>query len=488
MGIFRGLFSTGDEDEGENHISEVLNQVAFRRILVLGQVLQTRVVTSYSWDSLPRNLNVADYDSVILDFVSFIEDRKLAGGINLELLPTREQFGRLIFSEESEVIAIGVPNTEIGFEDPEDDDSAGIVRRLPFYAGTFVTWWLPAFPRIISESGEEIRDIDQEFEYYFRHVQQWSYHVTNEMLDNLPRYSGGSEYLRVIDPRTARLSGSVSSIANTRFQQPIAFELKFWALAEKRIVRMDEEPFELLKESGRIIWLPPPTTITRSDAVRLILQERYGIGTVQEPPAWVQMYPLPNEIPLQEEILRLDQGIQRLEEELAAIQLGLDEEQWFRGLLYEQGENVLEPIVRDSLRILGAQVEDPHRRGREDGRLIDPSGRSGMLEIKGRGGTLRLSDVRELHDWVSDAVANEGWDGKGLLIANLFNNEPPSERRDIFPRNAVQTAERFDQCLMTTTQLFRALRSNQRGALDVQEFWDAIFGTVGICTLPELED
>lgn len=68
------------------------------------------------------------------------------------------------------------------------------------------------------------------------------------------------------------------------------------------------------------------------------------------------------------------------------------------------------------------------KRGRDDGRLTDPTGRNGILEIKGRAGALCVSDVRELHDWVSDAIANEGWQGKGLLIANLRCNEPPGQR------------------------------------------------------------
>jgi hypothetical protein len=40
---------------------------------------------------------------------------------------------------------------------------------------------------------------------------------------------------------------------------------------------------------------------------------------------------------------------------------------------------------------------------------------------------------------------------------------------------------------MTTTQLFRALVYHQRGELDLDDFWKTIFGTNGVCDLPELE-
>lgn len=224
------------------------------------------------------------------------------------------------------------------------------------------------------------------------------------------------------------------------------------------------------------------------DAVELILRERYALGVEQAPPDWVQMYPLPNEGPFEEEIRRHELEVLDLQEQLSLAHRRLDEQQRFRGLLYEQGEEVLEPIVRDALRALGAHVQEPQQRGREDGRLTDPFGRSAMLEIKGRSGVLRLSDVRQLQDWTSDAVAQEDWSGKGILIANLRCSDPPNERSDVFPDNAKQAAERFQQCLFTTTQLFRALRAHQRGELALQDFWDTIFNTEGVCELPDLEE
>jgi hypothetical protein len=109
-----------------------------------------------------------------------------------------------------------------------------------------------------------------------------------------------------------------------------------------------------------------------------------------------------------------------------------------------------------------------------------------MLEIKGRTGTLRLADVRQLDQWVRDAIANENWASKGILIANMHCDETPGQRDDPFPTNCIQTAKHFQLCLLTTTQIFHALRLHQRGELDVQAFWNTIFGTSGVCELPEL--
>src|SRR4051794_23054802 len=42
-----------------------------RRILVLGSTNHTKLVTAYEWDKLPRNLNVSDFETVILNFTPF---------------------------------------------------------------------------------------------------------------------------------------------------------------------------------------------------------------------------------------------------------------------------------------------------------------------------------------------------------------------------------------------------------------------------------
>jgi len=123
-------------------------------------------------------------------------------------------------------------------------------------------------------------------------------------------------------------------------------------------------------------------------------------------------------------------------------------------------------------------------KGREDGRLIDPFGRQLMLEIKGRSGTLRLSDVRELDNWVRDAVAIERWESKGLLVANLQSEKPPNERNDFIPKNCSENAARFGMSILTTSDIFNALVSLELHDLDQKGFWDVLHDTNGLCEFP----
>lgn len=444
-----------------------------RRILVLGSEPHTRLVTAHKWDNLPRDLNVADYDVVILNLVPFSEEG-LAQGVNLDTLPSLQQFTRLLFSKDSEIIAIGYPGIELGRDQH---------MRVP--------WWLPITPQFTRESVEVIRDIRPEFEYYFQHVGyccgSYSTQRFDQLVDDL------EEYLGIIDPAANHLDKSLFSIAQTRYQRPVAWVLIFEAERIKtppsRLIR-DSLSRRLLAQSGPAIWLPPPTNISPYEAVDLILRERYGLRFEKAPPEWAEPYKLPNQLPIELQIAQHEQAIQETSDRLACARQRLGEQVRFRKILYEQGEDVLEPIVRDALRELAPNpnnVVDPEQRGREDGRILDLDSRNGMLEIKGRTGSLRVKDVRELDQWVRDAIAKEDWHSKGMLIFNGYCDEPPGKRNDPFPPNCLQTAQQFGQCLMTTTQLFRALCSHQRGELDTADFWKVVFGADGVCPLPELE-
>ncbi len=449
---------------------ENVNKHTDKRILVLGSAPHTRLVTAYTWDNLPQYFNVADYDIVILNLEPLL-DEELARGINLETLPSWQQFAHLLFSHDSEIIVIGIPGIEFGSNSYQS-----------------VTWWLPLKPRFFYDSGEEIRDIEPEFAYYFRQVRCWFFHASIEIITQYDPSILAREYLPVVHPKANDLRYQMRPLAQTRFQQPIAFELKFHAVHTNPSYFSEESQVNPLRESGRVIWLPRATEISDYDAVNLILQERYGLQLEQAPPDWVEAYKLPEQIPIEEEISHYEQEIQRLKKELTTAQQHLQDASRFRKLLYEQGVEGLEPIVRDALRELGATVNDPPpKENREDGRLTAPTGQIGMLEIKGRTKSLSLDDVRQLDQWVRDALIQENLESKGILIANMYCGHPPELRKNPFPPNCVDRAKRANLCLMTTTQLFQALCSYQREELDVAEFWNTIFNTDGVCPLPELE-
>src|SRR3990172_1770344 len=104
-----------------------------RRILILGSAPHTRLAKAYEWDKLPADLNISDFDTVIMDFTPFVNP-EFAKGINIDLIPGWQQFARHIFSNDSEVIVIGSPNFRLGSN--------------PFL---YSTWWLPIAPHFVYE-------------------------------------------------------------------------------------------------------------------------------------------------------------------------------------------------------------------------------------------------------------------------------------------------------------------------------------------------
>ncbi len=443
---------------------EIKDNQVNKRILVLGSTPHTRLVKAYTWDKLPQDLNVADYEIIILNLVP-LQDSRLTESVDSQvLINMRPQFARAFFTSESEIIAIGIPNTKFG-------------------KGFHATWWLPIGPEFVYDSGEIIKGVPKEFEFYFNKVNSYSFHLNAKQTWIAARETndlGVVSFLDAIDPSSNLIELRVQAIGQTHFGRPVALRLFFKVGQERRDIKNESR--------AGVYWLPPTTKISNYEAVDLILRERYGLLFEQERPRWVEPYKLPNQLPIEGDIIAYEQKIQDLSEKLEQAKQLLEVESRFQKLLYETGEEILEPVVRNALRELEANVEDPQEKGREDGRLTDPIGRNGMLEIKGRTGTLKLSDVRQLNQWVQDAIVDEeNWSSKGILIANLDLNNSPEQRGELFPSNCVKAAQRINMCLMTTTQLFNALCSFQRNELDITDFWNTVFNTNGVCPLPELE-
>ena len=125
---------------------------------MLGSADHGRFVTSHAWDALPVWLNVTDFDIVILNLTPFLADPDLVKRVDAKRLPAWEQFARLLFSENSEIIAIGWAEV-------------APIGRLGFVMSD----WLPHVPVFQLEPGESIRNVAPEYKFYFRHVRRWAY-------------------------------------------------------------------------------------------------------------------------------------------------------------------------------------------------------------------------------------------------------------------------------------------------------------------------
>jgi hypothetical protein len=300
-----------------------------RRILILGSANHSKLVTAYEWHKLPSKLNVSDFDTLILDLSPF-QDREYARSIDVKLLPSWQQFARHVFSNDSEVIAIGSPRFVLGTH--------------PFVEAT---WWLPLEFECVYETGEDIREISPDFSFYFAHVRRWFFHLERIALKSADITH---DYLAVGARMADQMRTPVESLAQTRFHRAIGFKINLNAyLGSSHAVHF----------SGDVYWLPEPTEISVSEAIGLILSERYGLQFEKAPPTWLGQFRLPSNEPIINQIKEDEAAIATLTKQLEVRKIQLAQASRFLKLLYEQGEDVLEPIVRETLRELGAQVDDP---------------------------------------------------------------------------------------------------------------------------------
>jgi hypothetical protein len=265
-----------------------------KRILVLGTRLASDVVDSYNWDYLPRDINIADYDVLILNLVSLSKSKKgQREYVNQSALPPSEQLVRLLLSEGSEIIVIGNPDLRVA-------------NDLGYETHRFTEGWLPYFPESAIKFGETIRDVEKEFAFYFRYVKRWSFcfDMKGTISDTK---SSMREYNKIIDTGMEWFEKDVVPIAQTRLKDAVGLKLKFVfgvynsyyspnLANDPNLARFFPDPAQrklhstpsfTVAESGVVIWLPESTAMDSSNAVNLILKRRYGISSKKAPRALI---------------------------------------------------------------------------------------------------------------------------------------------------------------------------------------------------------
>lgn len=470
--LYELLRHSREKPEGEHGQAEadeadaLIETVSHPRILVLGTEVPSQKVTSHTWDTIPSTLNMTDYDVVILNYAE-LKDEELRARINPNDLPDSSQMIRHLFHEASFTVVIGPP-IRIGSFDPYEP------HRTP-------QWFLPFNMDFVYESGFEIANIAPALEPYFAEVHRWDWYVTGRYGDidqKLPTVN------RAIATKATGVAPTITDVATNAKDETIAFLLTI-DLVEHPEWSQDA-PVTIAK-SGHLSWLPEATEVSQQDAIELLLSCMFGVAaTAPSEPPWVSDYKLPDEQQIDGWIETIKDEIRTKTQQLEDAKRERARIRGFHTILYDKGES-LEAPVRDALRVLGAGVQDPEARGGNDGTL-SYNEKDAVLEIKGRRAQVKRYDVRQIHDWVTNAEEDPNWEGKGILIGNAHCETPIAERtEDPFDANAVGVAERWDIALITTSQVFRALQQQQAGDFDQDRFWSTIFEASGTVDLPDLE-
>jgi hypothetical protein len=155
-------------------------------------------------------------------------------------------------------------------------------------------------------------------------------------------------------------------------------------------------------------------------------------------------------------------------------------------LLYER-EYALEPVVRDILSQLGAKVEEPTEKNKEDGWItIQVAGKTheGVIEIKSAKSDQFSEDGRrQVLDWIERGRTQRSKNYKGIFIGNSAVTKPLKElgdRPDAFSDGWKKAAKLSGICAIKSEDLFYIYILHKQGKVNPDDFWAKLFTTDGV--------
>jgi hypothetical protein len=228
---------------------------------------------------------------------------------------------------------------------------------------------------------------------------------------------------------------------------------------------------------GWIVILPSLGGTPERDE-KYVLERFFAFGSAASSPQWARSFIVPGQHEIEK---RRGDYLQRARELIDAAARDAVElakiERWKR-LLYDDSLS-LEAIVGDAFMLLGAaKIESP--KGHADHRMTVANHGSFVLEVKGtRGDQFSRRDLRQLAEWMDEAVSSELAEAKGAFVGNAARDQPPADRGEMFDDNNLQYAKLKRMVLLRSVDLYWMVVLELLGRLNKQSFWSEFFTTIG---------
>lgn len=432
-------------------------------------------VDCFLWSQISKIKNIRDYDTVILNLLSISDsdDRnKVAWNKFNQLLDFHSTTDILING--GMIIVVGDPRFTIPSNDTKKDKKENIdkISESIFLEWTGVKYGWD------SEPGDTVifqDDYDHRyFSDYIEKLIKWEYSLS---LCELNTNTISKRFnLSYIEDKGKELFLKKDFFCCNRYQNALAFILR---LQYRRKGRYGPE---VLESFGPLIFLPE-INLSEDDTIQLILSSICGVETDLPEPEWLIDYFAPGQKTIDNKIALINAELINTHYKLTQAEKERETSRKCLKLLYER-EYALEPVVRDMLRGLGAHVEDPEEKNKEDGWLVVTGSkniREGVLEIK----STRLDQFgedgrKQLLDWINRGRTIRGKNYKGIFIGNSAVDKPVNERAWAFSDSWSKAAELSSICALKTEDLYIIHLLNSKGILDLESFWEELFTTNGI--------
>jgi hypothetical protein len=401
-----------------------------------------------SWNGLLNIGNPADYDTWVLNFSALKEQQrtKLFSTAELRVLFHHSNFapillgGGRIFLIGDFTTAVQTPANAGSGAGPRDASAAAT-------AATTSSVYLP-FAELLGIE-RDCRPID------FRRVSranEYNHEDVYAYLDQVVRW----DYSLRIKAKDEPL-GKVQKFGETNFGTCVAASFAVGP--------------------GWIIVLPSLGATSEADE-NYVIENFLKFRSSSAPPSWSTDLLVPQQTQIE---THRDEALARAREFIAIAKSEKENlvqaERWKR-LLFDGGI-ALEEIVREAFTVLGAAVSNPTKE-RADCRLVVPPHGPCVVEVKGtRGDQFGRRDLRQLNEWIDEAVSAELVEVKGAFIGNSSRDKHPEERGAMFEGNNLDYAKLKQIVSLRSTDLYCLVLLQLIGALDVKQFWKEFFQCAG---------
>lgn len=219
------------------------------------------------------------------------------------------------------------------------------------------------------------------------------------------------------------------------------------------------------KESGRLVFLPPPTEPIEEAIGKIISAYRGALAPTETPPGWVKGLAVGPTDEWEARIAKLEEDKSKTQESIDRLNQQKEEARAHCRLLYSKGPELEDAVVR-AFEVLG--FDDIRRMGGADEEdaafAMGGSGTPyshGVIEAKGMDRGTRLQHILQCNRWTDQHAIANGRPSKGVFVPNQHCMVPyprSSKARMNIEPNQLEQAEMKDICIIPSCVLFEAVR------------------------------
>ncbi len=456
-----------------------------RKIMLIGATGYNRSaneikIDCFEWREIQKIKNIKDYDVLILDLLKLdteearkiIKWKHFISMLNFETL-------KAIMRSNGMIIVIGDPRFNIIDETSRMDGGSkqiinrNIVKFLDWTRLDFCWDNKPGTTTLIRCDHNH-----KEFRGYLEYLKDWKYSLSTVEISKESKESFNSIEYNI--ENNLEIYIKKNELCQNRYYNSLAFELRYQTLEN---VHTYNHVRKKLKWSFAPMIFLPKITLNEGDTLLLILEDVFDIKMELPEPEWLKQYSVPGQAEIDKKIKEIETKSKKLSNQLEVEESKRENVRRPLKLLYEI-KRPLEPVVREILEELGAQVEEPKENNKEDGWIkvnIEGKTYEGVLEIKStKSKQFGEEGLKQLLDWINRGIQLRKKKYKGIFIGNNAINIPPNKRPNAFSDGWVKSAELSGICALKSEELYHIYFLNSQKKINLKLFWEEFFNTNGI--------